>query len=139
MKVVLGLLAVGVIGIVLLIKFGFGDYDPAKQAEEFRAEVESAKTWEDVLALKAPKTWAIIDYDNEYSASARSSPRKFKEEDFRAMMQKGTDVPPGGFIFEYVFSAGEAIDVTFDASGAVLSVEDGVTSADLLDGNLLTD
>ncbi|MEM1354640.1 MAG: hypothetical protein AAGH88_07135 [Planctomycetota bacterium] len=136
MRVVFGLLAVLIlIGVVLFFVGGLSGYDPAEQAAEFKANVKPGDPWTKVLDARPPKTWAVIDYNNQYSMDPRSASRDFDEPSFRDAMAKGTG-PADGFIFEYVFDTEHAYDVWFDPAGNVTQIEDRPTASDLLNGGM---
>lgn len=136
MKVVFGLFAVlAVLGFLLYQFGGLAGYDPAEQADEFIAAVKPGDSYTKVLDLRPPKTWAVLDYSNEYDLDGRGASQDFDEPAFRDAMTKAAG-PTDGFVFEYVFDAEHVYDLWFDSTGKLTSIEDAYTASDLLNGGM---
>lgn len=135
MKALVWLLVLVVVvgGGFFLVKSMAG-FDPAKQAEQFRSDVRMAKTWQDVLAIEEPSQWATINLSPN-SLSGVSAPVRFDRKKFEDRASSGS-LPADGFVFYYSFTAEDAIDITFDGSGNLASVDEALTGKDLLDGSL---
>lgn len=130
MKVLVVLLVVVIALVALVVKFGgVTSFDPAAGAQQFVADVQPGMTWQQVVAVKAPKKYAAFKDDPE-SMMGHGPIVRFDEASFASSMQQASY--PLGFFFEYTFDAEHAYNVNFDAQGNVESIEERMTTSDLL-------
>ncbi|MEO0515206.1 MAG: hypothetical protein AAF086_07925 [Planctomycetota bacterium] len=130
MKVLVVLLVLVVALVALVVKFGgVLSFDPAAGAQQFVTDVQPGMTWQQVVAVKAPKKYAAYKDDPE-SMMGHGPIVKFDEARFASNMQSGSF--PLGFFFEYTFDAEHAYNVSFDGQGNVTSIEERMTTSDLL-------
>ncbi len=130
MKVLVVLLVLVILAVALVVKFGgVAGFDPAAGAQQFVADVQPGMTWQQVVAVKAPKKYAAFKDDPE-SMVGHGPIVKFDETQFASNMQSASY--PLGFFFEYTFDAEHAYNVNFDAQGNVESIEERMTTSDLL-------
>lgn len=130
MKVLLILFVLIVVAVALVVKFGgVTGFDPAAGAEQFVQDVQPGMSWQQVADLKEPKKYAAYS-DNPEKISGHGPIVKFDRDAFAGNMQN--NAYPLGFFFEYTFDAERAYNVTFDSQGNVETIENRMTTADLL-------
>lgn len=132
MKVLLVLIVLVIAAVFLVVKFGgVTSFDPAAGAELFVQDVQPGMTWQQVVDIKEPKKMAAYNPDAQLGYGAIVD---FKPDKFATNMQNGSYIH--GFFFQYNFDNEHAYNVSFDSQGNVESVENRMTTSDLLKGNL---
>ncbi|MCP4594312.1 MAG: hypothetical protein GY842_26585 [bacterium] len=139
MKAIFVLLVLFIAGGLAMYHWGgFSTFDPSQQGRDARAAVGRGMTWTKVIdAAGEPREYRVITEKKEKSGGVERSIKKpggankFKRD--RLADRLANNSLPHGFVFEYQFSQSEAFSVTFDGSGSVISIDDMVTMADLLD------
>lgn len=136
MKILALVIVIGIIALVIGFYFGgVGGFDPAAQAEIIRQQVKRGMTWQQVVEVQEPRKFQT------FSTNPNSRTGMHPEQDFDAQkldqMIKDGKVPEG-FVFPYILSNADAIEVTFDGKGEVVSVRDMPTVKDLFEGKVFT-
>jgi hypothetical protein len=104
---------------------------PAAQAEKIRAAAQPGASWEQVVAVHAPKKYADVHLEN---ASGRTALQEFNKDVFaKRVADRENDQ---GYALQYIFSADEQFEVMLDAEGKVEGIEKMTTMKDLLNRNL---
>jgi len=131
--IVFFILVVAAVGGVLYFG-GVVGMDPAKEAADFKAAVESGlqqgnMTWEQVADVREPRRFIPIDYSN---MTGERQPIDFDRDNLRADLAKGHYAD--GFKFVYMFTSEEQYEVLFAGSGKAVALNDVFTTGDLLRG-----
>lgn len=133
MKVLLVTFVLVAAAVAALVYFGgFTSFDPAAQAQEFKQTVKPGMSWKEVADLRKPKT--IVQYDIDSQGLSVERQVGYDMDEFARRMDKGQF--DQGFAFQYVFTADDAVSVSFDEQGNVQSMDKMRTTNDLLQGNL---
>jgi hypothetical protein len=131
MKALLATIVIMSLAVYAVYHFGLRGFDPAAQAEAFRAKVVPGTPWQDVVAVAPPFEWCRLYTDND-GVGGKSIGVKYKQNDFAAMIQK--DGPGEGFVLCYNFSADHVYDVYFDDKGKVEEIVEPATFSKLVTG-----
>lgn len=128
MKVFIGFVILVVVGLILAFTVGgIGSFDPAADAQDFAKSVKQGMTWQQVVALRKPGRISFVSLSNDVG---RTPSEKFNLERIEKKVER--DNFPG-MIFEYMFTAEIAYEVTFNASGNVTSIGEPASVNTLLD------
>lgn len=134
MKVLIGLVVVGIIALVLVFQFGgYAGLDPEAQAAEFSEAVERGMTWEEVADLREPGEFVPI---NPASRTGESQARPFSRSSLANITSDDENLRHG-FKFKYRFDASNHHNVVFDTRGEVQEIYEPRTTQDLLHGQPL--
>jgi hypothetical protein len=105
---------------------GFSE-PPEQQAENFVAAVKPGMTWQQVVAVQAPRRFA------EASTTAMGGHKQlqtYSDQVIRDSLAANSFLD--GFLFNYQFTADHVYNVWFDQAGNVMTVQKVRTMGDLL-------
>ncbi len=117
-----------------LVKFGgVMDFDPAKQAGEFRALATPGTDWSVLVDKAKPQEIMTYHADKELGGLELGMAMKYRPDVFEPQIAEGkyTD----GFVLRWVFGAGDVYDLAFDGDGKLTGASEPITTKDLLDGS----
>ncbi|MEM8782973.1 MAG: hypothetical protein AAGE65_08985 [Planctomycetota bacterium] len=129
------LIAFVVVGAIVYAVIEFGgvmDFDPAAQANEFRALAVPGADWEVLVDKAKPQEYMAIGEDSEGFGMSVGMPIRYRAESFPKSVADGHF--PHGFVLRWSFSAGDVMDLEFDGDGKVVGASEPITTQDLLDG-----
>ena len=129
MKIVFGLLLVGLIAIFAMYKSGmFTVEDPAAVKDMMYKTVKPGMTWVQVANIREPRRMMQLLPE---SVTGKGAEMPFERDNVEHIVKNNRF--PDGFVFEYYFSNANAVQVVFDGKGVVDDVQDLMTMNDLLD------
>ncbi|MEO0515624.1 MAG: hypothetical protein AAF086_10100 [Planctomycetota bacterium] len=129
------LIAFVVVGaiVVAVVKFGgVMDFDPAAQADEFRAMAVPGADWTALVEKAKPQEYMAIGADPDGFALATGMPIKYRPDSFGENVADGHF--PDGFVLRWNFAAGDVMDLEFGGDGKLKGASEPITTQDLLDG-----
>ncbi|MCC6682373.1 MAG: hypothetical protein IT445_15845 [Phycisphaeraceae bacterium] len=130
MKVIMILIVLAIAVVVgLYYVGGVSTLDPAQQATEFYNSLQTGMSWEQVVAMKAPKKFFLPNPD---AMGGRTQPQEYNEQVIREAIQN--DTVPGGFMFDYMFTGDHAWTLNFDSQGRLTGTEPILTTKQLFEG-----
>jgi len=139
MKAIVALLGVFGLAVGGLYLFGgYRSFDPDKQGRDAKAAITPGMTFNQVLAVagEKPKLHTISLQTSQVGGRTVTQrrvgpPVAFDKNKVAGGITSGRYA--NGFMLSYIFSQQVAFNVLFDNVGAVVSIEDTATIADLLD------
>jgi hypothetical protein len=133
--VLVGLIGLGIVGMYYF--GGYSSFDPDQQGRDAKAAITPGMTWTQVIAAAGenPKLHTISIHTREIAGQKIQERQvgpavQFSKAKVASAVNSGRY--GNGFILSYHFSQQVAFDVTFNAAGIVIDIEDAATIADLL-------
>lgn len=119
--------------VVAVVQFGgVMDFDPATQANEFRALAVPGADWTVLVEKAKPQEYMAIGADADGFGMDVGMPIKYRPEAFADNVAGGHF--PDGFVLRWAFGAGDVMDLEFGGDGKLVGASEPITTQDLLDG-----